>query len=85
MPKIGCISSRVPVICTACPLRWRFAASNPDLILRELRIRILSGCVGGFSIPKIRPFSCEHAPAKPNYSVLSITFSPLGLRDIINL
>ena len=44
--------SHAPVICTTCPLRWRFAASNPDLILRALRIRILSGCVRGFSCPK---------------------------------
>ena len=36
-------------------------------------------------MPENKPFSCEHAPAKPNYSVLSITFSPLGLRGIINL
>ena len=54
-----------PVICTACPLRWRSAASDPDLILRSLRIRILSGCVGGFSMPQNGSFSCEHAPTYP--------------------
>ena len=36
-------------------------------------------------MPQNGSFSCEHAPAKPNYSVLSITFSLLGLRGIINL
>ena len=52
MPKISYIVNQAPVMCTTCPLRWRSAASDPDLILRALRIRILSGCVGGFFIPK---------------------------------
>ena len=67
--------TRAPVICTACPLRWRSAASDPDSAsrarrlrrriyylarsescasVRALRIRILSGCVGGFFMPKNR-------------------------------
>lgn len=54
MPKISYIGNQAPVICTACPLRWRSVASDPDLILRALRIRILSGCVGGFFMPKNR-------------------------------
>jgi len=50
MPKIRAHKGYAPVICTTCPLRWRSAASDPDLILRALRIRILSGCVGGFFV-----------------------------------
>ena len=61
-----------PVICTACPLRWRSAASDPDLILRALRIRILSSCVGGFSCPKTE--------AQATTNVLSVTFTAQGLR-----
>ena len=54
MPKIRAHKGYAPVICTTCPLRWRSAASDPDLILRALRIRILSGCVRGFFMPKNR-------------------------------
>jgi len=83
--------TRAPVICTACPLRWRSAASDPDSAsrarrlrrriyylarsescasVRELRIRILSGCVRGFSMPKISyidnqaPVICTTCPLR---------------------
>lgn len=81
MPKIRYLGSLHP----SYPSHCRSTASTQDLYPRSLGILGFSGCVGGFSIPQNRSFSCEHAPAKPNYSVLSITFSPLGLRGIINL
>ena len=31
--------TRAPVICTACPLRWRSAASDPDSASRARRLR----------------------------------------------
>ncbi len=37
MPKISYIGNQAPVICTTCPLRWRFAASDPDFRLSEVR------------------------------------------------
>lgn len=57
MPKNGYLGNWVPVICTTCPLRWRSAASDPDLILRALGILDFSGCVGGLFLPKNRDTS----------------------------
>ena len=65
MPKISYIVNQAPVICTTCPLRWRSAASDPDLILRALRIRILSGCVRGFSVPENGYLGSSH----PSYAL----------------
>ena len=56
--------------CVPAPLALRGFGSG--LILRALRIRILSGCVGGFSCPK--------TGAQASTNVLSVTFIAQGLR-----
>ena len=56
--------------CVPAPLALRGFGSG--LILRALRIRILSGCVGGFSCPK--------TGAQATTNVLSVTFTAQGLR-----
>ena len=84
MPKNGYLDSSHPSYALrarsagASRLRrriYRLARSESCASVRALRIRILSGCVGGFSIPQNGCVG-SRIPATLSSNVLSITFPP---------
>ena len=66
MPKISYIGNQAPVICTACPLRWRSAASDPDSASLEL-----SGFDAGFITSRARNPAPQFASSESESSAVA--------------